>query len=297
MPEDASAIEKYLASGAVKGIGEALAKRIVAMFGDDTFAVMTDQPELLANVKGISARKAQEISGQMSSQRDIREATVFLREYGIGAKLAVKIYAEYGQSMYMLIRENPYRLIDDIEGIGFLTADDIAAKLGINTDSKFRIRGAISYVLTLASNDGSTYLPKAELVNKTASLLSLPAELIEIEADNMAVERKIVIKSAGEEKRFYLTSLYFRELESARRLTDISAVIDNDEDEIEERIKVLLKTSKISLEEEQINAIRYAAKYGLVIITGGPGTGRPAGNARPGGADVRRGLQRTGIGP
>ena len=167
-PEDQEAIERYLGSGAIKGIGLAMAARIVRRFKEDTFRIIEEEPERLAEVKGISERKAMEIASQVNEKRDLRQAMIFLQQFGITMNLAVKIYNKYGQEVYGILKENPYRLADDIEGVGFRTADDIAAKAGIRTDSDFRVRSGILYTLLQASGEGHTFLPQEELTAKTS---------------------------------------------------------------------------------------------------------------------------------
>ena len=146
-PEDETAMERYLGSGAIKGVGAALAARIVRRFKGDTFRIIEEEPERLAEVKGISERKAMEISEQMEEKKELRQAMMFLTQYGISMQLAVKIYKEYGPRTYQIVQENPYRLADDIAGVGFRTADEIASRIGIHTSSDYRIRSGLLYVL------------------------------------------------------------------------------------------------------------------------------------------------------
>ncbi len=165
-PEDEVAMERYLGSGAIKGIGAALAARIVRKFKKDTFRIIEEEPERLSEIKGISQRMAMEISDQVAEKRDLRQAMIFLLQYGISLNFAVKIYQRYGQDVYRIIKENPYQLADDIKGVGFKIADEIAAKVGIQGDSDFRIRSGILYVLLQASGEGHTYLPREELTGR-----------------------------------------------------------------------------------------------------------------------------------
>ena len=145
-PEDAQSVKRYLSSGAVKGIGEKLADSIVKKFGDDTFRIMEEEPERLAEIKGISIKKAMDIAQQLVEKKDMRRAFVFLQGFGVSMKLANKIYSQYGPSIYSIIKENPYKLADDIDGVGFKTADDIATKVGIKVDSDFRIKSGMCCV-------------------------------------------------------------------------------------------------------------------------------------------------------
>ncbi len=274
MPETAAAALRYLSSGAVKGIGEALAGRIVKRFGDDTFRIMQEEPERLAEIKGISMRMAQEISGEVARQQELRDAVIFLQDYGIQLSLGIRIFKEYGGAMYAVLRENPYRLAEDIDGIGFRTADGIAAKMGVRADAPFRVQSAVIYILSEAAGEGSVYLPQDELVRRTAELLELDEEAVEAEFGNLAVERRIVCKRAEDTVRVYHPYYYETELAAARMLTDLSAVIGHDEAYIEKRITKLAETSSIELDEEQLRAVRMSARYGLLLVTGGPGTGK-----------------------
>ena len=203
-PEDVISMERYLASGAIKGIGPTLASRIVRRFQADTFRIMEDEPERLAEIKGISQRMAMEISDQMTEKKDLRDAMVYLAKYGISTNLAVRIYNTYGQQVYGIIRENPYRMAEEVSGIGFRMADEIANKVGIRTDSDYRIQSGILYTLTQGAVMGHTYLPKDKLLNYARELLNVPEEDIESHIMNLAMDHKIVVK--GEQiysKTFY----------------------------------------------------------------------------------------------
>ena len=210
-PEDQEAIERYLGSGAIKGIGLALAARIVRRFKDDTFRIIEEEPERLAEIKGISERKAMEIAHQVNEKRELRQAMIFLQQYGITMNLAVKIYNIYGQEIYGVIKENPYRLADDVEGVGFRTADEIAARVGIRTDSDFRIKSGILYALLQASGEGHTYLPQEELTKKAGTLLEITPEYIEKHYMDLAIERKIIMKQQEEQTQIYSAPFYYME--------------------------------------------------------------------------------------
>ena len=227
-PDDTAGMERYLGSGAIKGIGEALAARIVRTFKEDTFRIMEQEPERLSEVKGISERKAREIAQQMIEKRDMREAFVFLQQYGISNTLAVKIYNQYGMKLYGIMKENPYQLAEDISGVGFRIADEIASKIGIHTDSDYRIRSGILYALAQAAAEGHTYLPFEVLTERAASLLGLYREAIEPQVDNLAMDRKLVIKSCGEERRVYAVSYYYAEMKCARMLHDLNVTMDEE---------------------------------------------------------------------
>lgn len=273
MPEDREAIERYLGSGAIKGIGLALAARIVRRFKEDTFRIIEEEPERLAEVKGISENKAQEIAYQVNEKRDLRQAMIFLQQYGITMNLAVKIYQAYGQEVYTIIRENPYRLADDIEGVGFRTADEIASGVGIKMDSDFRVRSGVLYTLLTASTEGHTYLPQEELTARTAKLLEVEPEQIEKQYMDLAIERKIVMKQ-GETTEIYASSFYYMEANTATMLKQLNVPYDVPDIEIEARIRTIEKQTGMELDEHQVTAVKEAVRNGLLVITGGPGTGK-----------------------
>ncbi len=278
-PENALAMERYLASGAIKGIGAALASRIVRRFGEKTFTIMEEEPERLAEVKGISERKAREIAEQMEEKRELRGAMVFLQEYGISMNLAIRIYQRYGQEIYRMIKENPYRLADDIAGVGFRTADEIAKRVGIREDSDFRIRSGILYTLLNASAEGHTCIPETMLESRTVELLGVPAESVERHISDLAIDRKLVRKALpdanGRETVFvYASSYYYAELSVAAMLYHLNLSIDESDAVIETRISRIEKATKTMLDEHQREAVAAAARNGLLILTGGPGTGK-----------------------
>ncbi len=273
-PEDREAIERYLGSGAIKGIGLALAARIVRRFKEDTFRIIEEEPERLAEVKGISERKAMEIANQVNQKRDLRQAMIFLQQFGITMNLAVKIYHKYGQEVYGILKENPYRLADDIEGVGFKTADDIAAKAGIRTDSDFRVRSGILYTLLQASGDGHTYLPKEELTTKASELLGIEPEIIEKNYMDLSIDRKIIMKQCGEQVQIYAASFYYMEANAAAMLRGLNITYDVADAEIEQRIHKIEKKTGMELDEHQVQAVKEAVRNGLLVITGGPGTGK-----------------------
>ena len=273
-PEDEEAIERYLGSGAIRGIGLALAARIVRRFKADTFRIIEEEPERLAEVKGISERKAMEIADQVNEKRDLRQAMIFLQQYGITMNLAVKVYQQYGQEVYGIIRENPYRLADDIEGVGFRTADEIAVRVGIRMDSDFRIRSGILYVLLQASTEGHTYLPEEELTRRTGQLLEVEEEQIEKQYMDLAIERKIIMKQGENQTQIYAASFYYMEANTATMLKQLNVSYEVPDLEIEERVRRIEKQTGMELDEYQMTAVKEAVRNGLLIITGGPGTGK-----------------------
>lgn len=273
-PEDEEAIERYLGSGAIKGIGLAMAARIVRRFKEDTFRIIEEEPERLAEIKGISSRKAMEIASQVNEKRDLRQAMIFLQQYGITMNLAVKVYQAYGQDIYSIIRENPYRLADDIDGVGFRTADEIAARVGIRMDSDFRVRSGILYTLLQASGEGHTYLPETELTPRAAKLLNVTAEQVEKQYMDLAIERKIILKQMEDQTQIYAASFYYMEANTAAMLKRLNVSYDVSDMEIEQRIRGIEKKSGMTLDEHQVTAVKEAVRNGLLVITGGPGTGK-----------------------
>ena len=273
-PEDEESVERYLGSGAIKGIGTALAARIVRHFHADTFRIIEEEPERLAEIKGISERKAREIAQQVYEKRDMRKAMIFLQQFGITTALAVKIFEKYGQRMYEVLQNNPYQLADDIHGVGFRIADEIARKAGVSADSEYRVKSAISYVLIQAGNEGHIYLPKELVQSRTAQLLGVGLEDIEQYLMDLAVDRKIVVKQEKEQERVYSASSYYIEMSTARMLCDLNITGEIDDQAILKKITAIEKQTEMYLDEMQKKAVIEAVRCGLLIITGGPGTGK-----------------------
>lgn len=273
-PEDASSIERYLASGVIKGIGEALAARIVRHFGDEVFPIMDEEPERLAEVKGISEKKAREIAEQMEEQRDMRKAMLFLQKYGISNALAVKIYQYYDMQMYRIIEENPYRLADDIAGVGFKMADDIAVKAGIQMNSEFRIQSGLQYVLVQAATEGHVYLPKDVLLARAAQLLLVELGDVEQHLMDLSIAKKVVVRETDQETRVYAAQYYYLELNTAKMLHDLNVSNQMSESELAGVIDKVESLAGLELDLMQRNAVVEAVKNGLLVITGGPGTGK-----------------------
>lgn len=274
-PKDSVSMERYLASGAIKGIGAALATRIVKKFGEDTFRIIEEEPERLVEVKGISERKAQEIAVQMEEKKDLRDALVYLQQFGISNTLAVKIYNTYGMNLYGVMKENPYRLAEDISGIGFRLADELAAKIGIHTDSDYRIRSGIFYVLLQSTGEGHTYLPLPLLLERAGRLLGLPREAVGPQIDNLMMDKKLVIKG----DKVFASSYYYMELNCARMLYERNLkleaeVLPSQEAQLEKRLEKLAQNLKMELDELQIRAVMEAVRNGIFILSGGPGTGK-----------------------
>lgn len=272
--EDEVSIERYLASGAIKGIGAGLAARIVKKFKMDTFRIMEEEPERLSEVKGISDRIAMEIADQVVEKRDMRKAMIYLSGVGIGMNLAVKIYKTYGNDMYKILKENPYKIADDIDGVGFKIADDIAKDLGMEPDSPYRIKSGILYTLSQAVAAGHAYLPLNLLMERTKNILQAEIEEDEDLIMDLIIAKKIVVKKVNDESVVYPSSMYNTEVSVAAALTDLNRKYPVDEKTIEKILSSIEYREKIELDDYQREAVKEAAESGLLIITGGPGTGK-----------------------
>ncbi len=273
-PEDLISIERYLGSGAVKGVGAALAGRIVRRFKEDTFRIIEEEPERLAEIKGISERKAREIAIQVEEKKEMRKAMLFLQKYGISTALGVKIYEYYGAKLYQVLEENPYQLADNIAGVGFKTADEIAARIGIHADSDFRIRSGIFYVLQQAVGEGHIYLPLNVLVRRATQILGVEISDAEKYVMDLCIDRKTVMKDENGEIRIYPAHYYYLELNTAKMLHDLDIDCEMPEDMIEKRLKKVEEKEKITLDVLQHQAVIESIKHGLLVLTGGPGTGK-----------------------
>ena len=273
-PEDLVSIERYLGSGAIKGIGQTMASRIVKKFREDTFRIIEEEPERLAEIKGISERKAMEIASQMEEKKDMRKSMIYLQKYGISTKLAAKIYQRYGMKVHQILEENPYRLADDIEGVGFRTADEIAARIGIHTDSDYRIRSGLFYILQQAVAEGHIYLPEELLLRRAKVLLGIEIEDIEKYIMDLCMERKTVMKEKDGKVIVYPAHYYYMELNTAKMLNDLDIDCQMPEDMMEKRLRAVEEKEKIELDPLQHKAVIESIKHGLLILTGGPGTGK-----------------------
>lgn len=273
-PEDLMSIERYLGSGAIRGVGAALAGRIVRKFREDTFRIIEEEPERLAEVKGISERKAREIAEQVEEKKDMRKAMIYLQKYGISTTLAAKIYQHYGNSIYRVLEENPYQMADDISGIGFRTADEIAKKIGIHADSDYRIRSGIFYTLLQSTAEGHVYLREQVLAARTGELLGVEIACVEKYLMDLSMERKIIIKEGEDGRRVYASNFYYMELNTAKMLHDLNIRCDVSETEILHRLSSIEKNMELPLDEMQRTAVIEAVCHGVLILTGGPGTGK-----------------------
>lgn len=296
VPKDRAGMERYLGSGAIKGVGMSLAAKIVRRFGDDTFRIIEEEPERLAEIKGISERKARDIAVQMEEKKELREAFVYLQQFGLSNAVAAKIYDTYGMKLYSIMKENPYRLAEDIKGIGFKMADELAARIGIHADSDYRVRSGILYTLLQAVGEGNCYLPMEELLGRAEVLLGVPRDAIRPQIDNLMMDKKVVVKAEG----VFVSSYYYAELNCARMLHElnISMVPCRDMGDPEDltvqgspgnqegvtaaaspkgiarRLEKLAESLKMELDELQFQAVMECIRNGLFILSGGPGTGK-----------------------
>ena len=270
VPTTADGIEKYLASGVIKGIGAGIAKRIVAAFGEHTFDVIAESPEKLAQIKGITPARAKSIAEIFHSQGEQRKALLLLQDYGISPGYAIRIYKKYKNMTADVVKSNPYKLAEDIDGIGFKTADDIARRAGVAYDSPFRISAGIRYCLWEASGNGHVFLPKEILLTHTSQLLGVTHEPIEQELRQMQVDRLIYCERAKflqSETAVFLNHFYQAELTVARKLLDLAVLLPKAEISFDTDIG-------ITLSEGQREAVIEANSNGVLVITGGPGTGK-----------------------
>ena len=273
-PEDLVSIERYLGSGAVKGVGAALAGRIVKKFKQDTFRIIEEEPERLAEIKGISERKAREIATQVEEKKDMRQAMIYLQKYGISTTLAARIYQHYGRSVYRDIEENPYQIADHVPGVGFKTADEIASKVGIHTDSDYRIRSGIFYTLLQSVNEGHVYLKKETLTYRAGQLLEVEIQDIEKYLMDLAIEKKIVMKESQEGMRVYASHYYYMEMNVAKMLHDLNVACEVAEASLMKRLQAIEENTGLYLDDMQRTAVMEAARRGILVLTGGPGTGK-----------------------
>ena len=273
-PGDVISIERYLGSGAVKGVGPSLATRIVKKFKADTLRVIDEEPERLAEVKGISENGARQIAVQVAEKREQRQAMIFLQQYGISLNLAVKIYDRYGPEIYTLLQSNPYKMADDIPGVGFKVADEIAAKAGIHTDSDFRIRSGIYYTLMHAVGAGHVYLPQETLLRNASELLGVPAEYMEKHIMDLVLDKRLVLKEKHGETVVYAAMYYYMEMSTASMLRELDVPYETNEEKLQSWLMAMEDQEDLELDVLQQEAIKVAVQQGVTVITGGPGTGK-----------------------
>ena len=274
-PTDILDMERYLASGAIKGIGPSTAKKIIKHFGEDTFRIIEEEPERLSEIKGITERKAISIATQMSERHELRNAVMFMQKYGISNSMAIKLYDEYGSQIKNIILNNPYKLAREVNGIGFKRADEIAAKTGVRLDSEFRIQCGIIHCLKEATGDGHTYLPREELIQSAYELLGVYESDIERQLDELRIERQLIEVKSEDRLNIYLSEYYNIEKSCAVKLLTLTGYSDRiSASELDREIKSIESELDIELHDLQREAVIKALSEGLFILTGGPGTGK-----------------------
>ncbi len=274
-PTDILDMERYLASGAIKGIGPSTAKKIIKHFGEDTFRIIEEEPERLSEIKGITERKAISIATQMSERHELRNVVMFMQKYGISNSMAIKLYDEYGSQIKSIILNNPYKLAREVNGIGFKRADEIAAKTGVKLDSEFRIQCGIIHCLKEASTDGHTYLPREELIRSAYELLGVCESDIERQLDELKIERQLIEVKSEDRLNIYLSEYYQIEKNCAVKLLTLTRYSDRiSASELDSEIKSIESELDIELHDLQREAVIKALSEGLFILTGGPGTGK-----------------------
>lgn len=274
-PTTLEGIEKYLSSGVIRGIGPKTAKKIVERFGEETFFIIEEKPDRLVEIKGINYEKAMSINAVFNEQYELRKAMLFLQDFGITPVYAMKIYKKYKGRTYEIVKANPYRLADDIFGIGFKMADRLAASAGIEADSPHRIKSGIKFVLNQAAANGHVFLPKNELKQKTTELLEIDTELVDDCLIELQMEHQIWQEKLADLEIVYLNSYYYAEMAVAKKLIELSLDYQPmnyvDMDKAIQRIE---EKTQICLADNQRQAVREASANGLLVITGGPGTGK-----------------------
>ena len=276
-PTNTDAVIKYLASGALRGVGPKLAVRIFTTFGEKTLDILENEPERLAEVKGISENMARNIAVEYSMKKSMRNAMIFLQEYNISNSLAAKIYERYDEKMYQIVREHPYKIAEDITGVGFKTVDEIAGRVGIKDDFPERIEAGIQYALYTALEEGHTYLPKDLLKQRAGEMLHVSEDLVEEGIMNLALSNKVTVKNPD---KIFLKYVYKDEAFCAGKLFKLKdAFFEKKESEEEKEIRNI-KISRIidsysfELDDSQKEAIEDGISNGIFLLTGGPGTGK-----------------------
>lgn len=274
-PANVTALINYLGSGLISGVGEITARQIVAAFGMDTIGVLENEPQRLREVPGIGKKRAERIAASFAQHKDLRDIMLALQDYGITVNQGLKLYRAYGNLCLAKLRENPYRLIEDIEGIGFITADKLAANAGIEHDSPFRIKAGLKYTLQWARQEGHTLLPKEKLVEIACDLLKVDVKPAEDLLDELALTGDVVVKTIGGEESVFLPYMFRAEGECAKRLSSLIASVETPALlGLEERIRLLERELKVELAPQQHEAVVTALTSGAMVITGGPGTGK-----------------------
>ena len=282
---DELSLRKYLGSGAIKGLGAVLADRIVDKFGKDTLRIVEEEPERLAEIRGITTRKAMDICQQVEEKKDMRDVMIFLQGYGISPTLSNKIYTMYGLKVYDIIKTNPYKLADDLSGVGFKTVDEIARRAGVEVNASVRIKSGMCYALSEASLSGHTYLPKDKLVESTVNLLGLRDQYLNADGtynmdllDNcfteLVLEKKLILKEIDNVEAVFLSTFYYTELNIARMLLELNIQTPEDDYIMGVKLDTIEKVTGVELDDLQKKAVVETQNNGISIITGGPGTGK-----------------------
>ena len=275
IPETDKGIEMFLSSGAIKGVGKKVAVTIVNKFGDDTFKIIEQEPHRLTEISGIGEQKAAAISESFREHREFAEVTLYFSQYGISAKAAMKLYAEYGSETINIVNENPYVMVDDIYGVGFKTADKIATKMGADLESSWRIQSGIKYILWNYINDGSTYIPRTELTEHAVNLLDVSSEDVSDNIDYLALEGEISIAELDGVSSCFLTPYFKAEKNICLELRRLEhSNLKTITGEFENLIRSTEVQTGIILSDKQKNAVIQAFNHGVFVITGGPGTGK-----------------------
>ncbi|MEE1199668.1 MAG: ATP-dependent RecD-like DNA helicase [Christensenellales bacterium] len=277
-PETRSAVEKYLASGLVRGIGPATAKRIVEHFGAKALDVLETTPERLTEIDGIGKKRMAMIAESFALQNEMRSTLIFMQKYGFSSSLSVKIYRAYGKMTEQILRTNPYRLVDEIEGVGFKTADAIATEMGFGRESRFRLRSGILYVLNEAVNGlGHMYLPEGMLLEQACRMLEVDADRVEHVMKELLIRGELIGENIQGERVVYLPRGYEAERETAQRLIHLQQTVVPErvsESRLLRQIAAYEREEGVALCDRQREAVLAALQEGVVVITGGPGTGK-----------------------
>lgn len=281
LPTELIAIENYLSSGMIKGIGPSTAKKIVDAFGKETFTIIQNYPERLMEIEGIGEIKAKTISESFVSQLDIKEIMMFLQGHNISPNYAVKIYKQYGKNTINIVNENPYRLAEDIHGIGFKLADKIAYSIGVESQSSFRIAAGIRYILLDGATRGHSYLPQNILIKAASELLGTSEEVLRLEIRDMAFQSKLHIEIIDGKECIYSIPYHTAELNVCNKLialltpgSSVSVDYGFTDDDIDRYLAYSQRDNNIELTQTQILAVKDTVKNGVTVITGGPGTGK-----------------------
>lgn len=288
LPATVYGMEKYLGSGLIKGVGPKYARKIVQHFGTETFSVIEDEIGRLMEIPGIGSKRVQKISESWQRQKEVKNIMIFLQEHGVSTAFAAKIYRQYGNESIEIIKGNPFRLADDVWGIGFKTADGIAEKLGFEKESFVRLRSGIMYALGDLADDGHVYARKEQLVERSEKLLDAGQECVVMTMDQMIKDKDLILQELPDRQAVYLPPFYYAEIGVANRLKRLVAAQGTDRlwtrlaaarketgnPDLSVDIGAIQKSAHMEYDDVQAQAIRQAASSKVMILTGGPGTGK-----------------------